>query len=324
MTSSRFFAHASTSDTDAAARVSPTARLAASERVRALLREVRERRHGDGRLEKDTVGRNNSWLKSEDVVPDTTGDDPGEDGDFCAICLDTPRVPAVLCGTQGDALGCSSAANHVFCLDCVERWSSVTNACPLCKSKFSEIRWADQTSGAQRSRAVTPKETPDSDDETAQVLARELERLENTSCEACGSGDDESNILLCDGCDAGAHTRCCWPPLRAVPLDEWFCPSCDGEDEILRWPERTRGAPTPTVSQAPRRLLPRVQWRRRREWYQAWQAFHAATRDKEESSAKRKQEAETPPKKPPKTFELFDVKKTFEEFKFGGSSSLGI
>jgi hypothetical protein len=67
-----------------------------------------------------------------------------------------------------------------------------------------------------------------------------------------------------------------------------------------------------------------VQWRRRREWYQAWQAFHAATRDKEESSAKRKQEAEIPPKKPPKTFELFDVKKTFEEFKFGGSSSLGI
>uniref|UniRef100_A0ACD5VAK7 Uncharacterized protein n=2 Tax=Avena sativa TaxID=4498 RepID=A0ACD5VAK7_AVESA len=45
-------------------------------------------------------------------------------------------------------------------------------------------------------------------------------------CEACGSGDDADELLLCDGCDRGVHIFCLRPILPRVPAGDWFCPSC--------------------------------------------------------------------------------------------------
>ncbi|PRW60577.1 Fanconi anemia group M isoform X3 [Chlorella sorokiniana] len=41
-------------------------------------------------------------------------------------------------------------------------------------------------------------------------------------CAACGS--DQGDLLLCDGCPAVYHPRCCG--LRGVPSGDWFCPVC--------------------------------------------------------------------------------------------------
>lgn len=264
MMSSRFFASASTSGADPAGRVPPTAQT-----VRDLVLAIRSERNGRTNTDRDET--------SDDAQ--TT----------CAICLDTPTVPAKLSGNDEDARGCAKEARHVFCLDCIERWASVTNRCPLCKVCFWQIKWKDEN-GVERSRVVEPRKLrPDtvSDNEALdQVLASELERIENTFCEACGDGDDEANILLCDSCDAGFHTKCCWPPLPSVPDDEWFCPACDGvaydETAVLEWPEGGRLRPRFSVAHQKavaaghipqRRYLARPEWRRRREWYQAWQWY---------------------------------------------------
>ena len=45
-------------------------------------------------------------------------------------------------------------------------------------------------------------------------------------CQACGEGDDESRLMLCDGCDGGWHTYCVRPKLTAVPKGEWRCDTC--------------------------------------------------------------------------------------------------
>ena len=49
------------------------------------------------------------------------------------------------------------------------------------------------------------------------------------ACTVCGSGEDEpgrNDILLCDACGGGFHTRCLQPPLDAVPPGDWFCAGC--------------------------------------------------------------------------------------------------
>ncbi|KAK1424587.1 hypothetical protein QVD17_19920 [Tagetes erecta] len=43
-------------------------------------------------------------------------------------------------------------------------------------------------------------------------------------CEECGSGDHESELLLCDGCDRGFHLFCLTPVLHSLPTTStWFC-----------------------------------------------------------------------------------------------------
>ena len=47
-------------------------------------------------------------------------------------------------------------------------------------------------------------------------------------CEVCSSGDDETELLVCDGCSRGFHMRCLAPPLAAVPEGDWLCAICVG------------------------------------------------------------------------------------------------
>ena len=45
-------------------------------------------------------------------------------------------------------------------------------------------------------------------------------------CQACGLGDRENHLLLCDNCDKGHHSFCLRPILFRVPSGPWLCPSC--------------------------------------------------------------------------------------------------
>ena len=44
-------------------------------------------------------------------------------------------------------------------------------------------------------------------------------------CIACDGGDDEGEVLLCDGCNGAYHAHCvCFKG----PLErDWLCPSCE-------------------------------------------------------------------------------------------------
>ena len=289
MTSSRFFADASTSGADADAKdgaIPPRER--AYLLVRDLVKDIRRERH---------ERRSRRATTNAPAVDLTYGGadrhDDENDPPTCAICLELPRVPAVLHGDdEGAAKGCASTAEHVFCLDCVDRWSKVCNACPLCKARFHAVVWTDPSDGTERRRVVAAKELADfTDDETVAVLAEALERIENALCEMCGGGDAEERILLCDACDAGCHTWCCAPPLRAVPEGDWFCPACDGEDSFVKAELHTyagRDACMDTSGVSERAGLSRyddadekprggeassfprrAEWRRRRVWFRS-------------------------------------------------------
>jgi len=44
-------------------------------------------------------------------------------------------------------------------------------------------------------------------------------------CAECQEAGDERLLLLCDGCDAAAHTYCVGLG-RSVPRGDWFCEMC--------------------------------------------------------------------------------------------------
>lgn len=48
------------------------------------------------------------------------------------------------------------------------------------------------------------------------VMLEELQ-MDMIQCEACGSGDDEHVLVLCDICSRGFHTYCLVPALQSVP-----------------------------------------------------------------------------------------------------------
>ncbi|OEL21363.1 hypothetical protein BAE44_0017618 [Dichanthelium oligosanthes] len=46
------------------------------------------------------------------------------------------------------------------------------------------------------------------------------------TCDSCGSGDDDDELLLCERCSRGRHTFCLRPIVAKVPNGPWFCPDC--------------------------------------------------------------------------------------------------
>eukprot|EP01119_Soliformovum_irregulare_P017290 TRINITY_DN5114_c0_g1_i1.p1 TRINITY_DN5114_c0_g1~~TRINITY_DN5114_c0_g1_i1.p1 ORF type:complete len:211 (-),score=50.59 TRINITY_DN5114_c0_g1_i1:67-699(-) len=50
----------------------------------------------------------------------------------CTICLEEPRIRGVL-----------DTCSHVFCFDCIHRWSSTANTCPHCLQRFRWLRKVD-------------------------------------------------------------------------------------------------------------------------------------------------------------------------------------
>jgi len=56
-----------------------------------------------------------------------------------------------------------------------------------------------------------------------------VDESDDEKCALCGSAEDDpgrNDILLCDACGGGFHTRCLQPPLGAVPPGDWFCAGC--------------------------------------------------------------------------------------------------
>lgn len=45
-------------------------------------------------------------------------------------------------------------------------------------------------------------------------------------CETCGRGNDNTNMLICDGCDHGYHTYCLDPVVKNIPDRDWYCHRC--------------------------------------------------------------------------------------------------
>eukprot|EP01083_Nonionella_stella_P111132 325847_1 len=108
----------------------------------------------------------------------------------CPICLEPILSPTRV-----------SSCNHLFHFECIQTWSKINNTCPLCKAKFCQI----STSDGFREFV---------EDREQRISDTELDFMEDvgsSTCEVCGSGHDEANLLVCDGCDEGYHLFCLNP-----------------------------------------------------------------------------------------------------------------
>ncbi|KND03475.1 uncharacterized protein SPPG_00958 [Spizellomyces punctatus DAOM BR117] len=146
--------------------------------------------------------------------------------DDCAICL-LPLVP----DDDGllDELGqldCPTSV-HTYHLECLMRWSDVTNTCPKDRSLFRRIRVVERIQGGAKNtiRVV------DVEDKVQGVATHLQESVpdDNDVCECmiCGHTDREDVMLLCDLCDSGWHMDCLG--ITEFPEGDWYCPHCHRE-----------------------------------------------------------------------------------------------
>ncbi|XP_001945737.1 E3 ubiquitin-protein ligase UHRF1 isoform X1 [Acyrthosiphon pisum] len=60
-------------------------------------------------------------------------------------------------------------------------------------------------------------------------------------CRVCGGKDNEDKQLMCDECNHPYHMECLTPPLKEMPRDDWYCPSCkNDENEIVKAGEKLK------------------------------------------------------------------------------------
>jgi len=69
------------------------------------------------------------------------------------------------------------------------------------------------------------KEQPDTNNGSPSKM-QEMLAIVSLACKICGKTSDDSNMLICDGCDQGHHMYCTEPAITEVPEGDWFCASC--------------------------------------------------------------------------------------------------
>merc|ERR1719315_911488 len=74
---------------------------------------------------------------------------------------------------------------------------------------------------------------PPSGDGVCKVCANKPARkCRECGCRKCGGKEDANNQILCDECDAAYHLKCLG--MTSLPTeDEWFCPECKNDDNIV-------------------------------------------------------------------------------------------
>ena len=67
----------------------------------------------------------------------------------------------------------------------------------------------------------------------------EKKKCKDCGCSKCGGKNDPDSILICDECQLGFHLKCVG--LKDIPADdEWFCPDCKNEDDIVKAGEKQK------------------------------------------------------------------------------------
>lgn len=143
------------------------------------------------------------------VENDSSSSGSDEQSEKCPICL---------ISFKGQEVGSPEACDHSFCADCIQEWAKTVNTCPVDRRKFNLILVRDSYVG-QYVRSIPVQEPTNN-------ISGEVEEIDFTPCEVCGSSLNEDRLLLCDGCDLAYHLDCLDPPLSEVPEGEWYCPSC--------------------------------------------------------------------------------------------------
>jgi hypothetical protein len=85
-----------------------------------------------------------------------------------------------------------------------------------------------------RQEHCAPCHLPNIDADIDPVLAFD----DSTVCEVCSREKPVSQLLICELCARGYHTRCLQPQLTAIPEGLWICPGCVSEGGTIADAER--------------------------------------------------------------------------------------
>lgn len=55
---------------------------------------------------------------------------------------------------------------------------------------------------------------------------RIAETYQGDGCAGCGADNDDEHMLVCETCESEWHLYCLKPALKAIPEEDWFCPTC--------------------------------------------------------------------------------------------------
>ncbi|XP_023117206.1 PHD and RING finger domain-containing protein 1-like [Amphiprion ocellaris] len=109
---------------------------------------------------------------------------------------------------------------HVFCLECIQRWSQTANTFPVDRISFAFI-YQRQCPGGDVQKEIKISSRKQEDDEE-----EEEEESNTVVCEECGCSNQEHQMLVCSCCDSGYHVDCLTSPFNRSPEDFWICPEC--------------------------------------------------------------------------------------------------
>ncbi|XP_030468417.1 uncharacterized protein LOC115687076 isoform X1 [Syzygium oleosum] len=71
------------------------------------------------------------------------------------------------------------------------------------------------------------------------------------SCKTCDRNGEALKMLICDNCDEAFHLSCCYPRIKKIPQNDWFCPSCLRKKHIVIKQTATK-KPTKTITETAR------------------------------------------------------------------------
>lgn len=133
----------------------------------------------------------------------------------CSICLEVLDNTCYL-----------NTCKHEFCSECINKWSELSNQCPLCKISFDKIVLFIPSKQkivlkAVKQQKFTPTEEP----------VEEWYNQCDETCLICKKGDQNHLLLVCDKCNTHiAHTYCVG--LDVIPEGEWHCPICSNKSTL--------------------------------------------------------------------------------------------
>ncbi|XP_012538541.2 lysine-specific demethylase lid isoform X1 [Monomorium pharaonis] len=112
--------------------------------------------------------------------------------------------------------------------ECKDKIKSRHLSCDIDKSK--ELKKLQFYGPGPKMAGFNTKEAKKSNKTRGLKLVYDFDPLAKYICHNCARGDNEENMLLCDGCDDSYHTFCLMPPLTEIPKGDWRCPKCVAEE----------------------------------------------------------------------------------------------
>ncbi|KAL1531654.1 hypothetical protein AAHA92_31771 [Salvia divinorum] len=158
-------------------------------------------------------GKAKASASAEDEPPPPIAGD--ESVDCCGICL----------SEAGATRGQIECCDHYYCFVCIMEWGKVESKCPLCKRRFSTIRRPPKPPVFASERVVRVPVRDQASHYSGNLANGPPNMYSEAKCATCQGIADENLLLLCDLCDAAAHTYCVGLGYT-VPEGDWFCQDC--------------------------------------------------------------------------------------------------